>query len=41
VHAFALEADLDLAGFASTTFEIEWPPNPAGTGAFPRSTVSA
>jgi predicted NUDIX family NTP pyrophosphohydrolase len=25
VHAFALEADFDLARFASNTFEIEWP----------------
>jgi predicted NUDIX family NTP pyrophosphohydrolase len=26
VHAFALEADFDLATFASNTFEMEWPP---------------
>src|ERR1700741_2541470 len=26
VHAFALEADFDLARFASNTFELEWPP---------------
>jgi len=26
VHAFAFEADLDLATFASNTFEMEWPP---------------
>jgi predicted NUDIX family NTP pyrophosphohydrolase len=26
VHAFALEADFDLARFTSNTFEIEWPP---------------
>src|SRR6266704_6612375 len=26
VHAFAVEADLDLSGFASNAFEIEWPP---------------
>jgi predicted NUDIX family NTP pyrophosphohydrolase len=26
VHAWAFEADLDLAGFASNSFEIEWPP---------------
>jgi predicted NUDIX family NTP pyrophosphohydrolase len=26
VHAFAVEADFDLAHFASNTFEIEWPP---------------
>ena len=26
VHAFAIEADLDLTRFASNAFEIEWPP---------------
>jgi len=26
VHAFAFEADFDLARFASNQFEIEWPP---------------
>jgi predicted NUDIX family NTP pyrophosphohydrolase len=26
VHAWAFEADLDLAAFASNFFEIEWPP---------------
>ena len=26
VHAWAVEADLDLASFASNSFEIEWPP---------------
>ena len=26
VHAWAFEADFDLASFASNTFEIEWPP---------------
>ena len=26
VHAWAFEADFDLANFASNTFEIEWPP---------------
>src|SRR5271169_3077035 len=26
VHAFAFEADFDLATFASNTFEMEWPP---------------
>src|SRR5208282_1162159 len=26
VHAFAFEADFDLAQFASNEFEIEWPP---------------
>jgi predicted NUDIX family NTP pyrophosphohydrolase len=35
VHAFAVEADLDLARFASNTFEIEWPPKSARRQAFP------
>jgi len=26
VHAWAFEADFDLASFASNSFEIEWPP---------------
>lgn len=26
VHAWAVEADFDLARFASNTFELEWPP---------------
>jgi len=26
VQAFAFEADLDLAGFASNMFDLEWPP---------------
>jgi len=35
VHAFAVEADLDLAQFASNTFEIEWPPKSRRRQAFP------
>jgi predicted NUDIX family NTP pyrophosphohydrolase len=35
VHAFAVEADLDLARFASNTFEIEWPPKSGHRQAFP------
>jgi predicted NUDIX family NTP pyrophosphohydrolase len=35
VHAFALEADLDLSGFASDTFEIEWPPKSGRRQSFP------
>lgn len=35
VHCFALEADLDLAPFASNTFEIEWPPKSRRRQAFP------
>mgnify|MGYP001361165127 CR=1 FL=1 len=35
VHAWAFEADLDLAGFASNTFEIEWPPKSGRRQSFP------
>jgi predicted NUDIX family NTP pyrophosphohydrolase len=35
VHAFALAADFDLAGFASNTFEIEWPPKSGRRQTFP------
>lgn len=35
VHAFAIEADLDLAGFASNTFEVEWPPKSGRRRSFP------
>ncbi|HXW25554.1 MAG TPA: NUDIX domain-containing protein [Xanthobacteraceae bacterium] len=35
VHAFAVEADCDLARFASNTFEIEWPPRSGRRQAFP------
>jgi predicted NUDIX family NTP pyrophosphohydrolase len=35
VHAFAIEADLDLAAFASNTFEIEWPPKSGRRQSFP------
>jgi len=35
VHAFALEADFDLAQFASNTFEIEWPPRSGQRREFP------
>jgi predicted NUDIX family NTP pyrophosphohydrolase len=35
VHAFALEADFDLAQFASNSFEIEWPPRSGTRRAFP------
>jgi len=35
VHAFALEADFDLSGFASNTFEMEWPPRSGKTQTFP------
>ena len=35
VHAFAFEADFDLAAFASNTFEIEWPPKSGRRQSFP------
>ncbi len=35
VHAWALEADLDLTEFASNTFEVEWPPKSGRRRAFP------
>jgi len=35
VHAFALEADFDLAGFCSNTFEMEWPPRSGKRASFP------
>lgn len=35
VHAFAVEADLDLSAFASNTFEIGWPPKSGRRQSFP------
>ncbi len=35
VHAFAVEADLDLAAFTSNVFEIEWPPKSGRQRHFP------
>ena len=35
VHAFALEADFDLAGFRSIDFEMEWPPRSGTMQKFP------
>lgn len=35
VHAWAFEADFDLAGFASNTFDIEWPPKSGRRRSFP------
>jgi len=35
VHAFAFEADFDLAAFASNTFDIEWPPRSGRRQSFP------
>ena len=35
VHAFALEADFDLANFVSNEFEMEWPPRSGKRASFP------
>jgi predicted NUDIX family NTP pyrophosphohydrolase len=35
VHAYAFEADFDLATFASNTFEMEWPPKSRRRQHFP------
>jgi predicted NUDIX family NTP pyrophosphohydrolase len=35
VHAFAFEADFDLASFSSNTFEMEWPPRSDQHQSFP------
>jgi predicted NUDIX family NTP pyrophosphohydrolase len=35
VHAFAFEADFDLASFSSNTFEMEWPPRSGQHQSFP------
>jgi predicted NUDIX family NTP pyrophosphohydrolase len=35
VHAFAIEADLELTQFASNSFEIEWPPKSGRRKSFP------
>src|SRR5262245_15700066 len=35
VHAFAVEADLDLAQFVSNTFELAWPPKSGRRQTFP------
>ena len=35
VHAFALEADFDLANFTSNEFEMEWPPHSGKSARFP------
>jgi predicted NUDIX family NTP pyrophosphohydrolase len=35
VHAFAFEADFDLAAFASNTFDIDWPPRSGRRQSFP------
>jgi predicted NUDIX family NTP pyrophosphohydrolase len=35
VYAWAFDADLDLAAFASNVFEIEWPPRSGRRQSFP------
>ena len=35
VHAFALEADFDLSGVTSNSFEMEWPPRSGRMQSFP------
>jgi predicted NUDIX family NTP pyrophosphohydrolase len=35
LHAFALKYDFDLGGFASNTFELEWPPRSGRRQSFP------
>lgn len=35
VHGFAVQADLDLSGFASEEFEMEWPPKSGRQASFP------
>jgi predicted NUDIX family NTP pyrophosphohydrolase len=35
LHAFAFEADLDIAQFASNEFQIEWPPRSGRRRSFP------
>lgn len=35
VHAFALEADFDLARVSSNSFEMEWPPHSGRMQSFP------
>jgi predicted NUDIX family NTP pyrophosphohydrolase len=35
VHAFAVEAEFELSGFASNTFEMEWPPMSGRRQSFP------
>lgn len=37
VHAFAVEADYDLADFSSNTFEMEWPPRSRKQKSFPEA----
>ena len=35
VHAWLVQADLDVSGIVSNTFEIEWPPRSGRRRAFP------
>ena len=35
IHAWALSGDLDLTGFRSNTFQLEWPPRSGKLAEFP------
>jgi predicted NUDIX family NTP pyrophosphohydrolase len=41
VLCWLVEADLDLAGFHSNTFELEWPPKSGRTAVFPECDQAA
>jgi predicted NUDIX family NTP pyrophosphohydrolase len=41
IHAWLVEADLDVARFVSNTFEIEWPPKSGLRATFPEIDRSA
>ncbi|HSX33615.1 MAG TPA: NUDIX domain-containing protein [Candidatus Saccharimonadales bacterium] len=41
VHVFALEHDLDLSGFKSNLFEMEWPPKSGTKQSFPECDQAA
>lgn len=41
VHAFALQADLDLTHFKSNLFQMEWPPKSGQQQAFPENDKAA
>ncbi|HEY8617239.1 NUDIX domain-containing protein [Phenylobacterium sp.] len=41
VHAFLLEADLDLADLRSNMFEMEWPPRSGRRASFPEVDAAA
>ncbi len=41
IHAWLVEADLDLADLKSNTFEIEWPPRSGKRATFPEVDAAA